>query len=390
MPDALPELKAGVDADGVVHLAWERSSRTIGLEAEVHRGPDGGFTPDAKTLLAATPLFDFTDAEVAPGERHYAIVLMADGKRSPPIRAKVAVPPLPPPAVPVGLVAAGSPGRIDLKWPDSGDLRTRYHVYRAPAGTDRFERLTSAPTLEVRYSDPTVVEGVPYTYTLKAVNRAGIESAAAPAVVAEALPVPQEPVFVAPFESGPDAALFGGGTARCTPQGKARVAQGSLDLEQDGWVTFDHRPEFDLDRKLAVECWVRFTKEGQMPVVVSCGHWQQAGWFLQRIGGGWRWHVGGIDCDGGQPAPGRWTHLVGTFDGRTCRLFQDGKPVAEAAGDAIRAPWPGPLFVGQYSGGPAPPYQVTGFISGLRMYNRAFAAVDAAKACREHRAPKDR
>jgi hypothetical protein len=33
---------------------------------------------------------------------------------------------------------------------------------------------------------------------------------------------------------------------------------------------------------------------------------------------------------------------------------------------------------------------VTAFISGLRIYNRAFNAEDAAKACREHPAPKDR
>ena len=119
-----------------------------------------------------------------------------------------------------------------------------------------------------------------------------------------------------------------------------------------------------------------------MPVVVSCGLWNQAGWFLQQIGGHWRWHVGGIDCDGGRPTPGAWMHLVAVYDGQTARLFQDGVPVAETAGQAVTARWPGDLHVGQYSGSPGPPYQVHGRIAGVKIYHRpldAAAAADAAK-----------
>jgi hypothetical protein len=123
-----------------------------------------------------------------------------------------------------------------------------------------------------------------------------------------------------------------------------------------------------------------------MPIVASCGVWQKAGWFLQRLGGGWRWHVGGIDCDGGKPVVGRWTHLVGTYDGRMARLFQDGQVVGEKAGEAIRAPWTGPLHVGQYSGGPAPTFQVNGWISGLRIYSRALPA-DEIKAAAQTAPP---
>jgi hypothetical protein len=165
--------------------------------------------------------------------------------------------------------------------------------------------------------------------------------------------------------------------------GKAQVASGMLDIRQGGHVTFAHRPEFDLNTRLSVEFWVYFTQEAQMPVVVSCGHWRQAGWFLQRIGAGWRWHVGGIDCDGGKPEPGRWTHLVGTFDGRTTRLFQDGQKVAEKPGHIIQATWNGPLHVGQYSGGPSASYQVNGWFSGLRIYNRVVNAEEAADAFKQ-------
>jgi hypothetical protein len=88
---------------------------------------------------------------------------------------------------------------------------------------------------------------------------------------------------------------------------------------------------------------VWFDQPGQIPVVVSCGLWNHAGWFLQRIGAGWRWHLGGVDCDGGQAAVGRWFHVVGTFDGRTLRLYQDGVQVAEKAGVPNPQLWAGEL-----------------------------------------------
>ena len=71
-------------------------------------------------------------------------------------------------------------------------------------------------------------------------------------------------------------------------------------------------------------------------------------------------------------------NLVGTFDGNTCRLFQDGKLVAEQGGAAIRTVWPGPLHVGQYSGDPSAPFQVLGQVAGVKIYNRALPAEDAA------------
>jgi hypothetical protein len=61
---------------------------------------------------------------------------------------------------------------------------------------------------------------------------------------------------------------------------------------------------------------------------------------------------------------------VGTFDGRTTRLYQDGALVAERSGSFILSPWPGDLYIGQYSGAPAPAYQVTGQIRDLRIYHR--------------------
>ena len=85
-----------------------------------------------------------------------------------------------------------------------------------------------------------------------------------------------------------------------------------------------------------------------------------------------------LRCDGGSPAVGRWVHLVGTFDGKKARLYQDGKQVAQVDCSPSRAPYSGPLVVGQYSS-QSPAYQVQGGITGLKLYHRALRAAEVAE-----------
>ncbi|MCY3023756.1 MAG: hypothetical protein NTW87_32650, partial [Planctomycetota bacterium] len=381
LPEPLPALKAAVDSEGVVRLSWERSARTIGLLAELHRGSSGEFVPARETLLTTTGLFRHADAEAQAGAQHYALVLFSGEEHCAPIRAVVRVPPPAPPPAPTALAATPAPGRVELRWKDDGKGGVRYIVCRAAAGTEDFKRLTTEPIGVPEYSDTQGAEGTKYAYTVRAISRRGAESAPTAAAVAAALPEAKEPVFVAAFSQNTNATLLDGSSLPGKANGKASVANGVLDVRQGGCVTFERRPEFDLSRRLSVECWVYFAQAGEMPVIVSCGIWNQAGWFLQRLGGAWRWHVGGMDCDGGQPAPGRWIHLVGTFDGHTARLFENGKQVAERGGTANLGSWPGALHIGQYSGGPAPGFQVTGYIAGVKIYNRVLPVEDAAKGC---------
>ena len=380
LPEPAPVLEALVDGESIVHLRWERSARTIGLSAELHRGKEADFGPGSETLLTATRLFAHSDLSAPFGEQHYVLVLRSGTDRSAPIRATVPVPPPQPPPTPRGLEATPAPGRVALRWQACSRPNLRYNVYRTEAGATTFQRLSPEPSPELSYVDAALPEGVTHAYTVRAVNRRGIESPAASIVEAAPLPEIRDPVFVASFAQNADALLHAGGSARGVLHGKARVVDGALDLRKGGHVTFDSRPELGLDRRLSVECWVHFVREEKMPVVLSCGHWRRAGWFLQRIGRGWRWHVGGVSCDGGRPAPGRWTHLIGTFDGRTARLYQDGQLTGEKACDPIRTPWRGQFYVGQYSGGPSAPYQVIGWISGVEVYNRALSAKDASAA----------
>ncbi len=377
VPEPLPELRGAADADGVVHLSWERSARTIGLEAALHRGDKPGFAPTPETLLAQTTLFAATDAEAAPGQQHhYALVLFgADGESSP-VRACVHIPSVPPPPLVSGLRAAAGPGRVDLRWDGLPGVMTKYRVYRADGRGAASEQLTVAPTASLTFTDVPPADGRARFYTVRAVNRRGTEGAACAAVAAAALAEPQEPVFLASFCESLDATLADGMALAGKRIGNARVVGGTLDLERGGHVTFPHRPAFDVTHRLTIACWLKVTKPAQMPVVLGCGQWAGAGWFLQRIGTGWRWYVGGVHCDGGQPAPGQWTHLAATYDGDVLRLFQDGVQVAEKPGTINADVWPGLLHVGQYSGGPGRQYQVTGRLADVRIYARALGAAD--------------
>lgn len=388
LPQPLPPLFGQVDAEGTVRLAWERSARTIGLQSEVHRGSRPDFMPNGDTLLTTTGLFQHNDADASVGRQHYAVVLCSADNRGLPIRTSVEVPQPSPPPPPENLSARPLPGRVELQWQGGDELRMRYHVYRAAAGSSRSQRLTTEPTLRRQFCDAQPADGVEHTYTVRAVSRRGIESGPSGEVRAAALPEIKEPVFAAAFAADTTATLHGGGTVPGTTHGRATIAGGALDLGRGGHASFPHRPEFDLSQPISVECWVNFAQQGQAAVVISSGHWQTAGWFLQKLGPVWRWYVAGIDCDGGRPTLRQWVHVVGTFDGSTARLFEDGKLVAEKTGALNRTPWTKPMLVGQYSGGLGPQFQVTGRIAGVRIYSRALPAADVAQAMGSNPAPK--
>jgi len=383
LPERLPELEARVDSDSRVHLAWERNADTIGLIGEIYRGANKNFTPNQETLIQTTRGFEAIDAEAPVGKQHYALVLCSDEERSTPIRQTVDVPaPVPPPA-PKALQATPAVGRVELAWEETSEMPLRYNVYRAPEGSDAFECITEEPTAKLGYQDSSSSQDAAFAYVVRAVNRRGVESPAIPAVIAAPLPEIKEPIFISAFLDNIDGTLYGGEPAPATAQGRARVWRDALDLRRGGHVTYDHRPEFDVSDRISIECWVHFSEATQMPVVISCGEWNKGGWFIQLLGGKWRWYVGGINCDGGKFVPERWIHIAATYDGETARLYQAGYLVAKTPGHTNGQPSNNPLHIGQYSAGPNDRYQVKGYVSGVKIYNRVLSEEEARAAARK-------
>ena len=90
LPERLPTLRATATANGVL-LSWDRRADIAGLTFVVHRGDKAGFKPDATTRLVSLTRFDYLDPSAPHGETHYALTLIADDQRSPPVRAAVIV-----------------------------------------------------------------------------------------------------------------------------------------------------------------------------------------------------------------------------------------------------------------------------------------------------------
>jgi hypothetical protein len=370
-------LRVEVNDSGAVRLAWPQSASAIGLLFELHRSTAADFVPDTSTLLTKTPLFAFTDWQSPPGIQHYAVVSVSPDQRSQPSYATIDVPQSVPPAAPMDVHVAPASGVVHLDWSAPPGSVAGYHVYRRKAGSDSLEQLTQEPVRRSEYCDLQMEPDQMYGYVVRAVNRRmelGVPSGEVEATAHVVLP----PVLTVSFQETPRAELLGGGVLVGAVQGGAVVSQDAVDLQQAGYVTIPHDPSVELGQPLSVQCRVWFTEPGTMPVVVSCGAWNQAGWFIQRLGNSWRWHVGGVDCDGGKPDVGRWIHLVGTFDGRQARLFQDGALVAERSGPFQLTVWPGDLHIGQYSGGPAPAYQVTGRIKDVKIFHRPLGDAEIA------------
>jgi hypothetical protein len=378
VPDAPPALGAALRPDGAVELSWRRTAETIGLQYELHRGPAASFAPLPATQIGLTTAGRLVDLLPPVGRRHYALRVTSGSRRSQPVWTSLDVPQPKPPEPPGNLTAHALPGEVALSWEGPEPAGLRYDVYRARSGSTEFAKLTREPSPRLSYCDVAVEGGTKYVYAVRAVDRRGQPSGPSRSVEAAPLPVIKEPVFVADFRKGAEARLADGKIVPGKLHADAQVAGGALVSGSTGFATFEHQPEFDLTRALSVECWVRIEKESAMPVVLSSGTFLGQGWFLQRFAGGWRWHLAPFSCDGGRPAVGRWTHLVGTLAGSGACLYQDGVLVARAEGQPNAAPWAGPLVVGQYAD-QQPSYQVHGQITGVKVFRRVLRPAEVAE-----------
>jgi hypothetical protein len=114
-----------------------------------------------------------------------------------------------------------------------------------------------------------------------------------------------------------------------------------------------------------------------IPVLISFGHWEGPGWWIQLIGGQIRFYLPVQKIlDAGSLPPGGWHHLAATYDGNTSRLFVDGAEVGHKDLGAVdAAPWPGDLRIGIYSDD-ATMFQTLGRIDTVKIWRRALPATE--------------
>jgi hypothetical protein len=88
----------------------------------------------------------------------------------------------PPPtgtATPASLTATDGATTVSLNWAANTDAISGYNVYRAPAGSSAFQKLTASLLTAPGFTDSTVTAGASYTYQVTAVGALGESTPAA-------------------------------------------------------------------------------------------------------------------------------------------------------------------------------------------------------------------
>ncbi|MGL4594156.1 MAG: hypothetical protein ACRCUY_05450, partial [Thermoguttaceae bacterium] len=331
LPVHEPTCQISVDAAGFVRIYWERSSRTIGLVTEIHRSTErADFVPNSETLLKRTELFEYTDKEPPVGQTvYYALVLTSDPATtcgtlksgavlqfggnlqdvsfvpdrgsiesrcplsdfkpisSPPIYRSVDVPVPAAPTAPRQMYASVFPGYTTLIW----DIPVPGGVY-----SFMVSRRTADGKLIPILDKPIVAgstmvatpEDANEEFVVQAIGRGGISDANTSVKVTTKKPN-QEPVYVL-------GQLSKDGNPLGTIHGNAALTGQTLDLQNGGWLVIPANNDYSIHGGLTLEFDVTFSESGEMPVLVSHGKWRQSGWFLQKFGKTWRFHVAGTDC----------------------------------------------------------------------------------------------
>jgi hypothetical protein len=333
-------------------------------------------------LTVRTRLGEYHDVQLAAGTTYtYTIAALdAEGKPGPATEARVSVPRLDPPLAPEDVAAKAGPGKVLITWkPAPGRVRG-YVVLRSPSAREMGEPITPRPVTTESFLDVRLDAEREYHYRVRAIDRGGQEGRLSAPVAARPLPRPTGPIFHAAMEGTGDA-----GASVPQRAGAARFSPGligqALDTTAGGHLVYPHQPEFALDGEFAVAFWFQARTLEGMPVLASCGEYQKHGWFVQVLAGRIRFSLGGDNLlDAGWVEPGRWHHVVCSYDLQRQRIYLDGQEVgSREALDVDFTPWPGPLFVAQYHF-LQEPYQFRGLLDELKLYTTAPTAEEVAQA----------
>jgi hypothetical protein len=169
--------------------------------------------------------------------------------------------------------------------------------------------------------------------------------------------------------------------ATWTTQGKFGPA-----LAFDGlndWVTITAAPALDLTTGMTLAAWVYPTttsgvrdillKEGPTVDIYNLYAYNGQGRPEANV------FVGGSNrtAVGTELLANVWTHVAGTYDGSTLRLFLNGVQVASTARSGAMAPGPGPLRIG---GNSLWGEYFQGRLDEVRIYDRALTAAEIQAA----------
>jgi len=150
-------------------------------------------------------------------------------------------------------------------------------------------------------------------------------------------------------------------------------------------VTVPMAQSLEVGEPVSVSAWVfQLKKSGTTwgGIVTIGGHSPIQGWSL-RMGWGtdWRFGVGDgskfISPEAAGIALQKWTHLVGTYDGVTIRMYANGRLVRELPCQArIQLPAESGLVIGNARGAKGLAFPFPGLVDSIRVYSRALTPAE--------------
>ncbi|HOK41829.1 MAG TPA: hypothetical protein PLD27_12425, partial [bacterium] len=161
-----------------VQITWTANTESDikGYILERSLSQTSGFVQIGGLLVTSS----YTDTGLTNGTRYYYRLKAIDlaEQSSGWTSVKSAVPSLnPAPEPPIGIIAYGKDGRIDLSWRANTESDIAgYNIYRALNPNDNFIKINSSLVTTTTYTDNGLINNQTYYYKLKAQNQGGNES----------------------------------------------------------------------------------------------------------------------------------------------------------------------------------------------------------------------
>jgi len=125
----------------------------------------------------------------------------------------------------------------------------------------------------------------------------------------------------------------GGATAVAFDAGKVGAA---FDLHGSSYLIVPNHPQLQLSAAVTLEAWI-FAKTLGGRVIDRHVAFSENGYMIDTFQGRLRLVIGALRLSSADVLPTEtWTHVAGTFDGTTARVFVDGV-------EAASTPWPTPI-----------------------------------------------
>ena len=389
-PPTAPTSLTATGAIGSVGLNWNAATDNTGVVGyNVHRSTVTGFTPTTGNRIAQPVSTAYTDPGLAAGTYYYVVTARdAAGNVSGPsnqaaatVTGDTSAPTVSITSPAAGAVVSATIGVTAAASDNVAVLGVQFLLDGAPIGAED----TSAP-YSVNWDTRTTTNGA-HDLSARARDAAGNQATSTAVAVTVSNAAPGGAVAAYGFSetTGTTTADATGKGHTGTISGATRTASGrnGYALSFDGvndWVTVSDAADLDLTSGMTLEAWVRPSSlSGWRTVVMKQNSAGLAYGLYANDNDPWpalTVSIAGADRSSvgtAQLLLNTWTHVAGTYDGATLRLYVNGVQVRSVPQTGSMAVTTGVLRIG---GNSVWGEYFAGLIDEVRVYDRALSEAE--------------